>query len=173
MIELVIGGSSSGKSEYAEGLLSEVTTKKYYVATMQPFGEANEKQIARHRKLRAGKHFETIERQRNLDALKLPQHADGVLLECMSNLLANEMYAEDKTDESLEALVTRIVTGCKTLAAQTKRLVIVTNNISEDGITYDSSTEEYIKALSLINRSLAEIADTVTEVVVGLPLTIK
>lgn len=62
--------------------------------------------------MRAEKQFETIECYTNLKAVRLPSASiDGkdsrgslgqecvVLLECMSNLLANEMYSEDGAKE--------------------------------------------------------------------------
>ena len=51
--------------------------------------------------------------------------------------------------------------------------MIVTNNVFEDGINYDATTMEYIRAMGSINEKLALMADEVVEVVVGIPLTIK
>lgn len=44
--------------------------------------------------MRAGKGFETVERYTALDELVLPK-GSVVLLECMTNLVANEMFRED------------------------------------------------------------------------------
>ncbi len=60
MMALVIGGSGSGKSSYAEELavsLSSPAAKKYYLATMQVFGREGEQRVERHRALRRGKGF--------------------------------------------------------------------------------------------------------------------
>lgn len=54
MITLVLGGSGSGKSAYAEHLL-DGKTNKYYIATMQVYDAEGEKKVARHRRLRAEK----------------------------------------------------------------------------------------------------------------------
>ena len=64
MMILVTGGSGSGKSAYAEELAVSLTTaggQRYYLATMQPFGEEGRRRIERHKKLREGKGFLTIE----------------------------------------------------------------------------------------------------------------
>ena len=53
MITLVLGGSGSGKSAYAEHLL-DGKTNKYYIATMQVYDAEGGKKVARHRRLRAG-----------------------------------------------------------------------------------------------------------------------
>ena len=54
-----------------------------------------------------------------------------------------------------------------------RELVIVTNNVFDDGITYDESTMAYIRALARINIELAAWADEVTEVVAGCPVMWK
>ena len=66
MFHLVTGGSGSGKSEYAEQLITEFGEKerwrkRYYLATMMPFGEETKQKIERHRKMREGKGFCTVE----------------------------------------------------------------------------------------------------------------
>ena len=70
MMELVTGGSGSGKSAYAESvicgkhrLLCETTENAplYYIADMIPYGRETEKKIKVHRKMRAGKGFVTLE----------------------------------------------------------------------------------------------------------------
>ena len=55
MITLVTGGSGSGKSEYAEGLLLECEDcARYYIATMEPGGEGR-RRVERHKRLRRGR----------------------------------------------------------------------------------------------------------------------
>ena len=48
MIHLITGGSGSGKSEYAEKLLTGSVKKEnpyFYIATMKPYGEETLKKI--------------------------------------------------------------------------------------------------------------------------------
>ena len=69
---VVTGGSGSGKSEYAENRVLEFNDPvRFYVATMQCYDAESEARVQRHRKLRAGKGFETIERQLDLKGLDL------------------------------------------------------------------------------------------------------
>ena len=64
MFTLVIGGAASGKSEYAESLLLGRPGPRYYLATMEPAADGEcRARIERHRALRAGKGFATIERE--------------------------------------------------------------------------------------------------------------
>ena len=95
MLTLVTGGSGSGKSAFAEDrVLSFGDAQRIYIATMHPFDEESHKRIERHQKMRAGKGFETVECYTGLKDVKLPAGC-VVLLECMSNLVANEMFRED------------------------------------------------------------------------------
>ena len=62
MIVVVIGGSGSGKSAYAEKcLLAMEAEKKHYIATMRVFDEEGEKRVEKHRTMRREKGFLTIE----------------------------------------------------------------------------------------------------------------
>lgn len=176
MIALITGGSGSGKSEYAENYISMLSNgrKKYYLATMQAMGEEGKERVLRHRMLRAGKGFITIEQARSIqDACNKMESKDVcVLLECMSNLVANEMFMDDN-EISVTALENKIIKDVLVLSSEVKDLVIVGNNVFEDGIVYDRSTMDYIQALGRIQTRLASLADEVIEVVVGIPVYIR
>ena len=49
----------------------------------------------------------------------------------------------------------------------------VTNEVFSDGISYDASTMKYMETLGRINRELVREADRATEVVYGIPVSIK
>ena len=89
MIIVVIGTPDSGKSALAEKLCCELagSMKKYYIATMVPYGEEGLKRVAKHRKMREGKGFETIERPVSLDRIddSVFEEECTCLLECVSN----------------------------------------------------------------------------------------
>ena len=56
MMTLIIGGSGSGKSAYAENYMNSISEdrKKYYIATMQIYDEEGKRIVERHRMLRGG-----------------------------------------------------------------------------------------------------------------------
>lgn len=175
MMTLIMGGSGSGKSAYAEDyvLAQADESLKYYIATMQIYGAEGQRKVERHRKLRAGKGFVTIEQPTDIaEAVGTIKNNAVVLLECMSNLVANEMFSSEQMPDA-DTVTERIVQGIDTLAKHVTHLVVVSNNVFEDGIEYDETTLCYIEALGRINTRLAEMADHVVEVVVGIPVVIK
>ncbi|MCI8894364.1 MAG: cobinamide kinase [Lachnospiraceae bacterium] len=177
MMILVTGGSGSGKSAYAEELAVSLTTaggQRYYLATMQPFGEEGRRRIERHKKLREGKGFLTIEQPTAIhQALgQMEQEGGTALLECLSNLAANEMFGAGEP-KSQQQVTDTIVQGVELLRAHTEHLVVVGNNVFEDGVEYDAATMAYIRAMGRIQQRLAAMADRVVEVVVGIPLSVK
>ncbi len=166
MIQLVIGGAASGKSEFAEQLvLSAGDLPRYYIATMQPFDDESVRRIEKHRRMREKKRFTTIECYTNLESVGLPERG-VVLLECMSNLAANEKYSPDGAGEDVLAA---IADGVDALERQSERLIIVSNEVFSGGNRYEGDTDSYLRLLAEVNRMLAARADTVVEVVCGLP----
>ena len=167
MLTLVTGGSGSGKSAFAEDkILSLGQGKRFYIATMHPYDEESYKRVERHRKMRAGKGFETVECYTGLENLEFPQDAI-VLLECMSNLAANEMFEESGAGaDTVEA----VLRGVRKLKSQVRHLVIVTNEIFSEAASYEGDTVRYQEYLGKINQKLGKMADQVVEVVYGIPI---
>lgn len=188
MMELVIGGSGSGKSAYAETavcrcrrFLSEGINREvplYYIADMIPYGRETEKKIEAHRKMRSGKGFETLEwyvdLPGKLEDERTPSLAGScVLLECVSNLTANEMYASGGAQETGKDTVESIVQGVRMLKERCGHLVVVSNDIFRESVPDSEEMTAYKDNLGRINRALAAMADRVTEVVYGIPICVK
>lgn len=208
MITLITGGSGSGKSAYAEKYICHASNEKgckekYYIATMQVFDDEGQRKIDRHRRLRAGKGFITIEQPRDIQnaVSKLQSESSlktgrSALLECMSNLVANEMFPpadasgiqaaeaekealddtenmKDYENTKISRVSKKVLKEVSILSENVAELVIVTNNVFEDGVSYDESTMNYIKAMGIVNRGLAAMAERVVEVVAGIPVAVK
>lgn len=202
MLHIVYGGSASGKSSYAESFAMSLQGdgRLLYIATMYPYkwnttelDPETMQRIERHRAMRADKGFDTVECYRHVEHI-VAKRQDVLLLECMSNLLANEMYLEQDSDdgglaetmsevekagvgmsEALSPVSKKIVQALVNLSTRVQDVVIVTNDVFSDGgsLTYDESTREYVKNLAEINCALARVAETVTEVVCGIPVIVK
>jgi adenosylcobinamide kinase/adenosylcobinamide-phosphate guanylyltransferase len=189
MLHIVYGGSASGKSSYAESFAMSLQGegRLLYIATMYPYkwntteiDPETMQRIERHRAMRADKGFDTVECYRHVEHI-VAKRQDVLLLECMSNLLANEMYLEPDSNagsdmaETMSPVSNKIVQALVNLSTRVQDVVIVTNDVFSDGgsLTYDESTREYVKNLAEINCALARVAETVTEVVCGIPVIVK
>ena len=198
MIKLVYGGSGSGKSSFAENLaVSTKAERKYYVATMQIYDDEGREKVARHRKLRAGKGFVTIEqpvcigaaaeriksdvaaRQNQHEAQPAemlqaaPTAKTAVLLECVTNLVANEMFLPENTAGLEESVVvSHIKSGLEKLFSCANDIIIVSGNVFDDGAEYAESTKKYMRALGAVNAFIASKSDEVYEVIAGIPVKI-
>lgn len=171
MLTLISGGAASGKSEYAESVAVSAQTAGIplvYLATMKVWGEEDRRRVERHRNMRWGKGFLTVERPEELAGVSVPA-GSVVLLECLSNLTANECFGI----LGFEGARKRILDGIDYLCARCSHVVIVTNELFGDGIKYPEETSRYLKVLSDLNRELARQADRVVEVVCGLPVVWK
>ncbi len=172
MFAFVFGGAASGKSEYAEALavsLAGQTLPRFYLATMQPIDQESYLRIARHRTMRQRKSFQTLECPYGLDRLCLPKRG-VILLECLSTLAANEQFSPQGTGENA---VPAILEGISSLLRQSEHLIVVSNSIFSDGISYDPSTQHYLQNLGFLHQRFASLANHVAEVVAGIPLVIK
>lgn len=169
MITLITGGSKCGKSSLAERILS---CGKYdsliYLATMQPFGSDAAEAIERHRKMREGKEFQTVEKYTDIHEIVNDGNC-GILLECMGNLCANEMFSENEISYPAD----KILSSVRCVSANASHLVIVSNEVGCDGLSYTRETQLYIRAMAEINSRTAELADNVIECVYGIPVVLK
>lgn len=169
MLTLVIGGAASGKSSFAESIVTSGSSpKRVYLATMRLWDEECEQRVKRHREMRAGKLFETIECPENLEKIFIPPHA-AILLEDISNLTANEFFSATGSEGTFD----RIMNGIRHLNAAAEELVIVSNELFSDGMDYDNETTAYLTCLASLNLAIAEEADEVFEVVCGIPIPWK
>ena len=164
MTALVLGGAGSGKSAYAEALLCAASrgAARVYLATMHPSDDESLARVERHRALRAGKDFSTLERCRDLKGAELPARC-ALLLEDVGNLLSNEMFSPEGGDDAAEA----VLDGIADLMARCETLVIVSNEVFSGGSSYGEGTVRYLSNLAYINRKLAAAADCVCAVSCG------
>lgn len=201
MLYLVTGGSGSGKSQYAENLAVSRYAQTagqggrlYYVAAMLPYDEESRQRVKSHQDMRKDKGFVTLEQYTHIEEIKAGA-GDVILLECMSNLLANEMYHENgrlceelagqrmkqeavskeafEVKKLLELAEKAILTPLQALAKTADSVIVVTNEIFADGVEYEPETRCYQRLLGYINQRLAGQAEEAVEIVCGIPVFIK
>ena len=169
MLIMVSGGSASGKSAYAEGLIAGSNCQnRVYLATMRVWDAESEERVARHRAMRADKGFATVETPFADSPVDLPP-ASAVLLEDLPNLAANEFFGPGGPDGAEG----RILAFLDRLISAAELLVVVTGELYSDGVDYDAETAAYLALLASLSCALASRADAVWEVVCGIPVRHK
>lgn len=161
MIYLISGGSGSGKSFFAESVALNHHGRKLYIATMENKSMQAQYRIKKHREMRAGKGFDTLEKEKFFHKKNISQY-ETVMLECLPNLTANHLYGGGNTDT--------LYNDIHCILNNAKNLIIVTNDISFCACSYDEEVYRYMKTLNRLACFIAEKADNVIEVVAGIPI---
>ena len=164
MLYFVSGGSASGKSALAERICCALPGEHVYIATMPVRTAEDERKVARHHALRAGRGFtRTYEMPNRLTPIPAEVTA---LLECLSTFTANRMFSgEPEPPEGWEAALWQELTDA--LLARPGHTVIVSAEVGCDGAAYDTYTEAYRAVLTALGRRLAQRADCAVESVCG------
>lgn len=163
-IKLILGENNSGKSIYAENIAAALSANPVYIATMIPYTEENHKRIEKHIKQRADKNFSVHEIPFDVCNAAVTSE-DTVLLEDISNLLANGIFTHNKNaDYALQDIIT-LAKKCKTLIA------VNISGLSAE--SYDGETAKYIDGINMLNKKLTEIASEVVKMENSVPIKIK
>lgn len=161
ILVLISGSNNSGKSIYAEQLIARTVGDRYYIATMLPCTEDHHRRIEKHRAQRQGLGFDTIECPYQVGNVSLS--SDGVvLLEDVSNLLANAIFEKGGNSESVFCDICTLADRCRIL------VVVTIAGLKDDG--YDEETVAYINGLNDINQKLFEKASVAISMQEGTPV---
>lgn len=175
MLILLTGGSGNGKSTFAVKLLSQMTGSRYLVDTALVY-DAAEAAYRDQKQLRLQEQeIFTLSCGTRLDALQFPPGSSAIV-ECMCHLTASEMFSANQPfveQRDMKTVFNRILNKLSHLQKQCSNLIVVTNEVGCDGVSYDEHTESYKRLLGMLNRTLARRADCVCELVCGIPLICK
>jgi len=163
---LVLGGARSGKSRYAEMLITALPPPWIYVATAEPRDAEMAQRIARHRAER-DKRWEIVEVPHALpQAIASTAQTSPLLIDCLTLWLSNRMLANaDIAGETgeLEAALDR----------RPGPIVLVSNEVGS-GIVPDNALARRFRDLQgQLNQRLAARVERVVLLVAGLPLIVK
>jgi adenosylcobinamide kinase/adenosylcobinamide-phosphate guanylyltransferase len=168
-LSLVLGGARSGKSRYAEGLITMLPPPWKppwtYVATAEAGDAEMAERIAAHR-ARRGASWRTIETPRDLVRSLQTCKAAPILVDCLTLWLSNLMLAGADVDSAIDRLD-------DALTAIDAPVVMVANEVGS-GIVPDHPLGRRFRDLQgMLNQRIAARADRVVLVVAGLPLALK
>jgi len=116
-----------------------------------------------------------MEKNRNIDGLLfLP--TDTVLLDCLGTLASNELFSDsdgELTDEFAVRTTARIFQSVMTVHSSVRNLIVISNEVFSDGITYDRATELYMSVLGTLHVAFVKAADRAIECACGFHIVHK
>ncbi len=165
-LTLVLGGARSGKSRYAEGLITALPPPWIYVATAEAGDAEMAERIALHR-ARRREDWQTIDAPHDLAAALTGAASNAPLLvDCLTLWLSNRMLAEADVDAETALLEAA-------LASRRAPVILVSNEVGS-GIVPDNALARRFRDLQgRLNQRMAARAGRVVLMVAGLPLVVK
>lgn len=172
---LVLGGTRSGKSRYAESLLRDAPAVTY-LATGYPPSDADPEwaeRIARHRAHRPA-HWQ-VEETLNV-AQRIRSAPAPVLVDCMNLWLTRVIDDADAWSDPQRARLVSdaaVAEVLDALDAAEVPVVLVTNDVGTSLIPENDAARLFQSLLGEVNARLGAHCDDVTMVVAGQPMTVK
>jgi len=175
---LVLGGSRSGKSEFAEKIAARLGERVVYVATAAVLDDEMKERVRLHR-IRRPQLWETVEEEKDiLSVLKKGCQGDVFILDCVTVWLANllldknvpgrEVNSAKKEDYILEQavkLADTVETGL--------HLIAVSNEVGQGLVPETSLGRAFRDLAGKANQVFAARAEQVFLTVAGIPVEIK
>lgn len=186
-IVLIIGGSRSGKSNYAQQLAESISATRIYLATCPVVDGEMADRVAKHRRDRQDRHWHTIEEEVFL-AGTIVQLAQGyrekiegkkqqavILVDCLTLWINNLLYQAEGRGASLsEADIAAASQEVLKEARSWEGVVIFVSNEVGLGIVPDHPSGRLFRDLAgRCNQVFAGEADAVVFMVSGIPMWIK
>lgn len=170
-IYLVIGGSRSGKSRYAQRLAETLDKEKIYLATCPVIDAEITERIKRHQNDRDDS-WTTIEEQIDISSIIQNLRSNQVLLvDCLTLWVNNLLYhSPQMTEEHLPQQWEKVKAA---LIDAPGDVIFVTNEIGMGIVPETRQTRTYRDMVGRLNQLVAAIAHKVDLIVAGIPMTIK
>jgi adenosylcobinamide kinase/adenosylcobinamide-phosphate guanylyltransferase len=159
---LVLGGSRSGKSGFAESLLAGEAAVEYVATAAQRADDAEwTDRIAAHRARRPA-HWQTVESSDVAAVLR--RAGPPVLVDSIT------LWVAAALDNALEASVDDL---CAAWVDTPRRAVAVSDEVGSGVVPQTAAGRRFRDALGALNQRLAAAADEVHLVVAGIPLRLR
>jgi adenosylcobinamide kinase/adenosylcobinamide-phosphate guanylyltransferase len=171
-VTLMLGGARSGKSTYAEKLVTgtlygAAPRPAVYIATAEAGDVEMATRIMAHRS-RRGAAWTTIEEPLQLGVAleKAATHGRPVMVDCLTLWLSNLMHVGADLDEATDELLA-------SLEGYAAPVVLVSNEVGLGLVPETPLGRVFRDAQGRLNMRMAERADRVILMTAGLPLTLK
>jgi adenosyl cobinamide kinase/adenosyl cobinamide phosphate guanylyltransferase len=165
-LTLVLGGARSGKSAFAESLVTAHAGPWSYIATAQAFDDEMRARIAAHRD-RRGDEWRTIEAPHALAQAVLDAPKDRpMLVDCLTLWLSNRLLAGADLSADREALLAA-------LARRAAPTAIVSSEVGLSIVPENALARAFRDAAGELHQAVAAVSGRLYLVVAGHPLTVK
>lgn len=165
-LTLVLGGARSGKSAYAERLLTGIPGPWAYVATAEAFDDEMRQRI-KHHKSRRGAGWVDHEAPLEVADVLANRIAElPSLVDCLTLWTSNLMHANRPVPEATDELLTAV-------AKRVAPCVMVSNEVGLGIVPDNALARAFRDEAGRLNQKIAAAADKVIFVAAGLPLTLK
>ena len=169
MRELILGGTRSGKSRYAERVALQQGEAWLYLATATAGDGEMAARIAHHQTARSNQ-WKLIEEPLDLVSVLQENAREGrtILVECLTLWLSNLLMLEDaaRLEQEQDALV-------ELLPTLGGNIFLVSNEVGQGVVPMDPLSRQFCDQAGRLHQRLAEICERVTWVVAGLPQSLK
>ncbi|MEE8471823.1 MAG: bifunctional adenosylcobinamide kinase/adenosylcobinamide-phosphate guanylyltransferase [Dehalococcoidia bacterium] len=179
---LILGGARSGKSDFAQGLASELGERVLFVATAQALDDDMRRRIEEHRRLRPPE-WRTLEEPVEVSRAIEEHRGDAqvVLLDCLTLLVSNIMLLDSLGDgpeaaeaRRAESRITREIEGLvRFVDGFPGSLIIVSNEVGLGVVPGETMGRLYRDLLGRANQLVARRADRAIFMVAGIPWDVK
>lgn len=165
-VSLVIGGARSGKSAYAERLVTATGRPRHYIATAEVWDDEMRARVDLHRTQRgADWSIHEVPRHLGPTLAAMPPGA-VVLLDCATLWLTNCLLADAEIAAEAAALL-------RDLAACPAPVVVVSNEVGWGIVPDNALARAFRDHQGRLNQQLATAAGLVVGVMAGLPFALK
>jgi len=156
MITLVLGGTRSGKSRYAQQLARQLSERPLYVATSRPWDADHQARIARHQRER-GPEWRTVECELELDSL--PLDGEVAVIDCVTLWLTNLF-----SDADVERCLGRARAIIDRLTERRAQLLLVSNELGQSLHAPTELGRKFVDVQGLVNQHIATRSQNVATV---------
>lgn len=168
-ITLILGGARSGKSLYAEGLITKTAMRGIYIATARKEGDSEMlMRIEAHRRRRDPTRWHLVEEPLDLAGAitRLGGGEDPILIDCLTLWLANLLQEDEEPHIAWERLGS-------VLGACNASVVCVSGEVGLGMAPLSPLGRDFRDHLGILNQYIAAIAHSVVFMISGVPLTVK
>lgn len=180
-ITLILGGTKTGKTTYAENLAKKIETQKsctvHYVATAQIIDSEMRDRIAKHRAGRPS-HWITVEEP--LNVAKALSELEGeysvVLLDCLTLLMTNLIFEEGEDctrEEAQKAVFNQLDEIISQMEKSSRDLIIISNQVENGLVSEHAWARMFQDIAGMAHQRMASAADDVYMMNAGLALKLK